>query len=50
MLKESGIFLPVGSGEIETNCFNINTKLSSTVALFLEASTYLRGVPIKEVY
>ena len=38
VLKESGIFLPVGSGEIETYCFNIHTKLSSIVALFLEAS------------
>ena len=41
VLKESGIFLPVGSGEIETYCFNINTKLSSIVALFLEASIYI---------
>ena len=40
LLKESGNFLPVGSGEIETYCFNINTKLSSIVALFLEASIY----------
>lgn len=40
VLKESGIFLPVGSGEIGTYCFNINTKLSSIVALFLEASVY----------
>ena len=38
VLKESGIFLPVGSGEIETYC--LNTKLSSIAALFLEASIY----------
>ena len=40
VLNESGIFLPVGSGEIKTYCFNINTKLSSIVALFVEASIY----------
>ena len=41
VLKESGIFLPVGSGEIETYCFDINTKMSSIVTLFLEASISL---------
>ena len=40
VLRESGIFLPVGSGEIETYCFNINIELSSIVVLFLEASNY----------
>ena len=40
VLRESGIFPPVGSGEIETYCFNINTKLSSIAALFLKASIY----------
>ena len=40
VLKEGGIFFPVGSGEIKTYCFNINIELSSIVALFLAASIY----------
>ena len=52
VLRESGIFLPVGSGEIETYCFNINTKLSS-IAAFRDAIhlqiyypfLFSRGVP-----
>ena len=40
VLKEGDIFLPVGSGEIKTYCFNINIELSSIVALFLAASIY----------
>ena len=40
VLKESGIFHPLGSSELEIYCININTKLSFIVALFLEASSF----------